>query len=274
MMKYDLHCHSTYSDGSLTPTELVELAKKRELSGLSITDHDTFHGYFEAINQGLDIIPGVEISAEFESKSIHVLAYAFDPRDPVFYDFCKTQRTRRLKRNLQMCQLLANHGMPLDESDIMATSDENHTYGRVHIALALVKKGYVTDLLDAFKRFIGGKGPCYVSGEKWSVAETIEAIHKAKGFAVLAHPHLIDSRALVHKLLELPFDGLEAYYSRFQLNVNERWVRLAQDKGLFVTGGSDFHGLPKPEVLLGQAVTPQAVFDQLKSHFYGLSRLS
>src|SRR5262249_4676912 len=134
-------------------------------------------------------------------------------------------------------------------------------------------KGYVSNLLEAFKRYIGTGCPCYVAGEKWSVKESIDAIHQARGFAVLAHPHLIASRKLTRRLLELPFDGLEAYYGRSLPNVHEHWVRLAKERGLFVTGGSDFHGLPKPEAALGSQTTPEEVFNQLQTHFYELSRL-
>lgn len=270
--KADLHCHSTYSDGSLSPTELVALAKEQNVSGLSITDHDSFSGFFEAENLGLDIIPGVELSTEFEKKSVHILGYAFNPKDQAFAEFCLKQRQDRLLRNREIIRLLSRQGLTLDEDDVVDSSDPNKTYGRVHIALALLKKGYIKEFHEAFRRYIGSNGSCYVAGNKCSTQEGIDAIHNASGKAVLAHPHILDSKSLTRRLLALNFDGIEAYYSRFLPNVNQHWVEVAQKKGLFVTGGSDFHGLPKPEVRLGATYCPQEVFDQLKAHYHELSR--
>lgn len=266
-MTYDLHSHTVYSDGSLTPHELIDLAKEKQLRGLSITDHDSFQGFFEAEHLGVPLLPGVEISAEFEKKSIHVLGYAFDPNDADFKEFCLQQRIWRRERLLQMCQLLTKNGMPLDEAEVVTTDDPNYTYGRVHIALALMKKGHIKSVSDAFKRLIGDKSASYVPGKKWSVQESIDAIHKAKGFAVLAHPHLIDSKSLSRRLIALNFDGIEAHYGRFAAQVNEHWVQKASARGMFVTGGSDFHGLPKPESYLGSASCPAAVFDMLMAHY-------
>lgn len=263
----DLHCHSTYSDGSLTPKELVQLAKEQGVSCLSITDHDSFSGFFEAVGEGLPILPGVELSSEFEEKSVHILGYAFDPLDTAFAQFCLDQRIARVERNRQIIALLAKEGMPLTEEEVMASSDPNKAYGRVHIALALLKRGYIKDFHDAFKRYIGSNCPCYVAGKKCTSLEAIEAIHRAKGKAVLAHPHLLYSRSLTRKLLQLPFDGLEAYYGRFLPNVNDHWAEVAQKKGWFATGGSDFHGLPKPEVRLGANFTPPEVFEMLYELF-------
>lgn len=266
-MTYDLHSHTVYSDGSLTPQELIALAKQKELLGLSITDHDSFQGFFEAEHLGMPLLPGVEISAEFEKKSIHVLGYAFNPYDAAFQQFCLQQRVWRRERLRQMCALLTKNGTPICEADVVSTDDPNYTYGRVHIALALLKKGHVKGVSDAFKRYIGDKSASYVSGQKWSVQESIDAIHKAKGFAVLAHPHLIDSKSLARRLIALNFDGIEAHYGRFVPQVNEHWVQKAVARGMFVTGGSDFHGLPKPESHLGSASCPASVFDMLMTHY-------
>lgn len=265
--KFDLHCHSVYSDGSLLPSELIALAKEKELSGLSITDHDSFQGFFDAEKLGMPLLPGVEISAEFEKKSIHVLGYAFNPHDAAFQEFCLRQRVWRRERLRQMCALLTKNGTPLTDADVVTTDDPNYTYGRVHIALALMKQGHVKSVSDAFKRYIGDRSPSYVSGQKCSVQEAIDAIHKAKGFAVLAHPHLIDSKSLARRLIALNFDGIEAHYGRFVAQVNDHWVQKANARGMFVTGGSDFHGLPKPESYLGSASCPEPIFNMLLAHY-------
>ncbi|MBS0634425.1 MAG: PHP domain-containing protein, partial [Verrucomicrobia bacterium] len=247
-MTYDLHCHSHFSDGNLSPKELVALAKEKNVTNICITDHDSFQSFFDVPDLPF---PGIELSCDFEQKSIHVLAYAFNPYDPQFQQFCLQQRIWRVERLIEMCAKLTKLGTPLEPSDVMATDDPNYTIGRVHIALALMKKGYVKTVYDAFKRYIGDRSPGYVSGQKCSVEEAIEAIHKAKGFAVLAHPHLIDSKSLVRRLLSCKFDGLEAYYARFTQQVNEHWVEKAKARSMFVTGGSDFHGVAKPDSFLG-----------------------
>jgi len=264
MKRYDLHCHSIYSDGSLTPKELAALAKSVDLAGLAITDHDSFDSFFELQKEGIDCIPGIELSCEFEQKSIHILGYSFDPHDAAFAAFCQKQRDFRRERLVKMCELLTLNGLALTVDDVATSDDPRISYGRVHVAFALVKKGYITSPLDAFKRYIGDKAPCYVAGKRCSVEEGIAAIHAAKGFAVLAHPHLIDSKSLVRRLLKQKFDGLEAYYSRFSYEANKAWVDRAQEKGLFVTGGSDFHGAVKPDLPLGISFCPEDVFQMLQ----------
>ncbi|MCE5294998.1 MAG: PHP domain-containing protein [Chlamydiales bacterium] len=271
-MKYDLHCHSIYSDGSLTPRELIALAQEKELSGISITDHDALQGFYDAEHLGFPILPGVELSADFENTSIHVLGYAFSPKDPEFLQFCLQQRVWRLERLKAICDNLTKNGTPISYEEVVTVDDPSYTYGRVHIALQLIKNGYVKNVPEAFKRYIGDKSPNYVSGKKCSVQEAIDAIHKAKGFAVLAHPHLIDSKSMARRLIALNFDGIEAHYARFVPNVNDAWVQKAKARGMFVTGGSDFHGLPKPESHLGSASCPQDVFEKLYTHY--LSHIS
>lgn len=264
--RYDLHCHSVYSDGSLLPQEVVALAKDKQLSGISLTDHDTFSGYFDIQNCGLTVIPGIELSCEFEQKSIHVLGYSFDPGSCDFQQFCLNQRIWRRERLVKMCQLLSQSGTEIDANEVMKNPDPSYTYGRVHIALELMRKGYIKTVGDAFKRYIGDRSPCYVPGRRCSVQEAIDAIHKAGGFAVLAHPHLIDSKSLVRRLLALNFDGIEAYYGRFTQQQNDHWAHRAKEKGMFVTGGSDFHGLPKPDSHLGCALCPEDTFQKLLHH--------
>ncbi len=267
MKRYDLHCHSTYSDGTMTPQELVRLACEKELSGISITDHDTFQAYFDVVDAPISVIAGIEISAEFEQKSVHVLGYAFNPHDQEFQDFCLRQRVWRRERLSKMCELLTKQGAPLDPAFVMTSDDPNYTWGRVHVAVALIKKGYVADVGQAFKRYIGDKAPCYVSGNKCSVQEAIDAIHKAGGYSVLAHPHLIDSKSFTRRLLAHNFDGIEAYYGRFGKQENEHWAKKAEARGMFVTGGSDFHGTVKPESFLGSSFAPEGTVQKfLEGH--------
>lgn len=267
----DLHCHSTCSDGSLTPKELILLAKENGLSGLSITDHDSVAAYPEAQKfakeVGLALIPGVEFSAEHKTHSVHILGYSFDPSNSSLLALCQRHEQRRKNRNQAILARLAKSNMQIDEEEVIAIAkgdfpDTPHTIGRPHIALAMTKKGYVASPQDAFKLFIGDGKSCFVQGEQISVEETIDVLHQANGFAVIAHPHLLKNVS-IEALLEFPFDGIECYYAQFAAWQNERWLKIAQEKSKLITGGSDFHGLLKPSIPLGSSWVDETRFKAL-----------
>ena len=270
-MTADLHCHSTYSDGTCSPKELVALAKEKGLAGLSITDHDTIEGFFEAyqyaVSQNILLIPGVEISTQYRNESVHVLGYSFDPKNSCLAAFCAVHRERREKRNAMILEKLKQKGMLLSMEEIKALSPNADTYGRPHIALAMVERGYVKNIVSAFNQFLGTNRSCYVAGEKWTVPEAIEAIHQAKGKAVLAHPHLLRKKALINYLLSLAFDGIEGYYSGHFYYTSEKWIEEAEKRKWLITGGSDFHGTIRPDVPFGASYTPENTFSILYEHF-------
>lgn len=277
-MMNDLHCHSYYSDGSCSPRELIDLAIDLDLTGLSITDHDTVDAYQTAVpyaqEKGLKLIPGVEFSSGFNETSIHVLGYSFIPDNPIILNFCKRHEKRRKQRNRAILDLLVKHQMPIDEHELIRPVQGvfPKSIGRPHIALQMVKKGYVKDMNEAFKKYLGDNKPCYIPGDYFSTAETIDVIHQANGIAVLAHPHLIDRRRVVNQLLELEFDGIEAYYARFPLSQCQKWITKAEERSWLITGGSDFHGTVKPHNMLGSSWTPQETFDFLYSTYHSNSQ--
>ena len=157
--------------------------------------------------------------------------------------------------------------MTISEEDIHFHTDNlKHTIGRPHIAQAMKRKGYVSSIQEAFHKYIGDGRPCYASGGYFSVEETLDIIHQAKGLAVIAHPHLIVKTHTVHDLLEMPFDGIEGYYARFPFRQNERWIKIGMNKNWIITGGSDFHGDIKPNIDLGMSWTPQETFKILHDH--------
>lgn len=269
----DLHCHSTCSDGMLTPQELIELAKKIGLSALSITDHDTIDAYPIAIplaqQHGITLIPGVEFSTVLEETSIHILGYGMALDNPDLLDLCHKHKNRRQARNQAILDLLTKHGMPLTLDDVFTSSPSiNHqgkgSIGRPHIALAMVAKGYVADVKEAFTKYIAENKPCYSQGVLFSVEETIDIIHSAGGVAVIAHPHLIKNNHLVNLLLQMPFDGIECYYWKCHPHQNERWLKIAKHKNLLITGGSDFHGDIKPNLELGSSWIGEEHFNALQ----------
>lgn len=269
----DLHCHTTCSDGSLTPEEIIRLAISTGLSGLSITDHDSIAAYAKAAplanELGIPLISGVEFSASFEGVGIHLLAYAFPLDSGVILEFCQQHAQRRIARNRAIMEKLDEYGFFIKEEDVyslVGSSDAQKSWGRPHIAQAMVKKGYVKDAAEAFYKYIG-EGKCaYTAGKTFSVQETLEVIHAAKGLAVLAHPMLIEKKRLVKELLRMPLDGIEAYYSRLPLDQQQPWIEIGKNRGWLVTGGSDFHGDAKPHITLGCSWVGEEVFHQLQRH--------
>lgn len=269
-MRVDLHCHSTFSDGTLTPNEMLDHAHELNLQGLSITDHDTIDAYTpeffqKAGDMGLIVIPGVELSSDFQGHSVHILGYGYDLEDIKFNRFIRKIQERRNRRNEEIIQRLEGKGFSMPMEELVDGPFGMHVIGRPHIAKLMVKKGYVRSIQEAFNGYLKDDGECFVAGEKFSSEEIIIQIKKAKGKAILAHPHLIKPRSLVSKLLKLPFDGLEGYYGRFPPHIEQKWVQIGKEKGWIITGGSDFHGWVKPETILGSSWIDGSVVDELLS---------
>ncbi len=260
----DLHCHSTCSDGTDSPSEILQLAKSLGLSGLSITDHDTLAAYTEeffaeAKDLGLTILVGVEFSADYNRQSVHILGYGVDPASTVMRQMEKRHKERRLHRNRAIVKKLYEKGLPID------SLPEKGVVGRPHIAQKMVEKGYVKNVNEAFHKYLGDGKSCYIVLDTISVEETLEAIHEAGGLAFIAHPHLAPSQRLVKELLKLPFDGLECYYGTFFSHEEQRWVQLAKNKNLLISGGSDYHGKIKPRISLGSSWVDKSTFAKIAS---------
>lgn len=263
MFRADLHCHSTCSDGSLTPEELILLAKEKGLSALSITDHDTIGAYQTeflrfAETQEILVCPGVEFSSSFKSKSIHVLGYAFPIPNPIIEKFCLEHYQRRKRRNLNILEKLRRFRMPIEEQEL--SNFNIPVVGRPHIAKLMVEKGYVKDVKEAFQKYIGDNKPCYDPGPAFSVEQTISILHEGGGKAFIAHPHLIKYKNVIKYLLSLPFDGIECYYARFSPAQEKKWLDIAKEKNLMISGGSDFHGSFKPGIELGSSWVDEETF--------------
>lgn len=280
----DLHCHTTCSDGTASPEEIIQAAAILKLSGLAITDHDTIDAYAEAVplakKLGIELISGVEFSAMHNDVSVHILAYSFPLVSPLIKDFCARHNERRTHRNREILKLLTQHGMPLNDEDVLAvisehflksTSPIHATIGRPHIALTMLKKGYIHSIQEGFNKYLGEGKCCYTPGESFSVQETIDIIHNAKGLAVIAHPHLISHPSTLKQLLTMNFDGIECYYARFPKESQERWLKIAKHRQWLVTGGSDYHGTIKPNNPLGASWVDEERFRILQNHFQEVS---
>lgn len=264
-MKYiDLHTHSTTSDGTYTPTELVNYAFKKGLSAIALTDHDTVDGIKEAQNaakklqeegHSFTLIPGVEISAGFMSRDIHILGLYIDPENEKLRKTLAKAVAERDERNEKMAANLRAIGFEIYVEEMKA-DDPNSIITRAHFAKMMVKKGYCSTINDVFKKYLDNDKPCYVKREYISPEDTIALIRQAGGVPVLAHPLLYhlsqpEIEALVKRLKGAGLEGIEAIYSN-NISNEEAYVRsLAHHFDLAITGGSDFHGSVKPDIDLG-----------------------
>jgi len=275
----DLHAHTTASDGSLTPTELVRKAAEIGLSALAVTDHDTLGGLAEALvaaaDLGLELVPGVELSVEDEGGRFHLLGYDFDPTNAALGEKLATLRANRADRNERMGRKMLELGLPVTMADVRAEAGEDaEVIARPHFAQALIKKGIVRSVSEAFDRYLASGKPLYLLKEVLTPREAIALLHEAGGVAVMAHPGLVplSASALANRVASLAesagLDGLEAYYSQHTAADTERFLVLARRHDLLLTGGSDFHGLPKPHVPLGIVFegkpAPRALLDALR----------
>ena len=258
----DLHAHTTASDGSFTPTELVEAAHGLGLGALAVTDHDTLAGLGEARaaaqRVGLDLVAGVELSVEDDGGRFHLLGYGFDPANAALAETLTTLRRSRAARNDLMAARMSEMGLPVTMDDVRAEAGEDAlVIARPHFARALIKKGIVGSVAEAFEKYLSTGKPLYLPKEVLTPRDAIALIHGAGGVAVMAHPGLVplDEAAFDARVTSLAqkdgLDGIEAYYSQHSQADTDRFLALATRLGLLVTGGSDFHGTVKPHVPLG-----------------------
>ncbi|OIQ61711.1 PHP domain-containing protein [Neomoorella thermoacetica] len=241
----DLHTHTTASDGQLRPAKMVRLARERGLTALGITDHDTVSGLAEALaagrEVGLKVIPGIELSTEWEGREIHLLGYGLDWEQGELMAFLETMRQARQRRNLKIVARLRDLGYNLTMADV-AREAKGETTGRPHIAAALVQKGYLPSIDAAFKALLDRGRPAYVPRAKIPPSTAVKVILEAGGVPVLAHPGLSQADDIIPALVNSGLQGLEVYYPHHDPVTMERYLKLASRYDLVVTGGSDFHG--------------------------------
>jgi len=267
-MKYaDLHLHTIFSDGTYTPEELINQSQKSGLSAIAVVDHDTVDGITLAIaaaqESGIEVLPGVELSAEYKTQEVHILGYLIDHRDKSFLEKTASLRANRIERVHKIVAKLNALGIPLEAKSVFELAGSG-TVGRLHIARALVKEGFVKSIYEVFQKYIGDHGPAYVLGFRFSPQEAIEFIRKAGGVPVLAHPYTLNNDELILEFVKLGLMGLEVYYPEHSQGTVNFYLELARKNNLLVTGGSDCHGKAKPEVRIGSIKAPYALVEKLK----------
>lgn len=266
----DLHCHSCFSDGTDSPSDLIDHAIASGLSGLSITDHDTLAAYQQALEaaklRNFPLLSGIEFSAAYRGEPVHILGYAYALKSEAIASLCQRHKQRREERNARILKNLEKFGILINPAELNQQKLKG-SCGRPHIAAILMQRGIVSSIQEAFERFLGEGRAAYDPGDPVTVEETISAIKSGHGKAVLAHPHLLKRSTTVRAMLQMPFDGLECYYARFAPEQEKKWLDLANQRKWLITGGSDYHGTTKPYNTLGSSWVNQTVFDSLYTLF-------
>lgn len=254
----DLHTHTTASDGSMRPAELVLHARNAGLKAVAVTDHDTVEGLEEAAAEGskvgIEVLPGVEISADYE-KETHILGYFPNGNYSGIVDVLKQLKKNRDERNPKIIDKLNELGMNISMDEVTGEA-AGSVIGRPHIAAALLRKGYISSIQEAFEKYLAHGRPAYFKKDKLTPGESIGAINKAGGIPVLAHPismgyGIYRLEKLVAELQSYGLKGIECYYVDYDIEDRTNLLRIARMYDLLVTGGSDFHGRFKPDIKIG-----------------------
>ncbi len=273
----DLHVHSHKSDGTCSPAGLVSLALEKGLTAFALTDHDTADGLDEAIRaakgQPVTVIPGIEFSTCYQQHDIHVLGLAIDYKAPVFLSALAGFVASREQRNQRMCQKIQAYAHIDITYDKLKETFPGSVITRAHYARYLLEQGCVSDMPEAFRRYLGEQAPCFVPREKVTPIQAVRLIRDAGGVPVLAHPPLygMSETELDHLTAALAREGLagiEALYSTYTPGEEMHMKSLARQYGLLITGGSDFHGSNKPDIELGTGKGSLHVPDHILDDLY------
>lgn len=267
MPGFDMHVHSTASDGTISVKEIILSAINIGLDGIAITDHDTIGGLEEAVELGkklnFPVIPGIELSTEVAEQEIHILGYFIDFNLSWVKEKLKALQNARQTRIEKMVDKLKMLGYDVNKKEVFLYAG-NGSVGRPHVARILHEKGYTASLEDAFQRLIGRGCPAYVPRYKMTPEEAITFITKAKGVPVLAHPGLSQADRLILPLRDQGLKGIEVFHPDHSESDEAKYLNMAKKNQLLVTGGSDFHGSNRSN--LGSKYVPLSIWDELRGH--------
>lgn len=273
----DLHVHSTESDGTLTPEDLVAEAKKAGLAAFALTDHDTCQGVCKAMplaaSAGIELIPGIELSTDYHGKEVHIVGLYIDIENEQLLKKTAEYRKCRSERNALMVEALRKEGLSITMEELVAENPDC-VITRANIARFLYEHGQIKSVREAFDRYIGDHCKCYVGRLKVASTDAVRLIKEAGGTAILAHPLLYglsntNLQKMIDELKPVGLDGLEAIYSTYTTREEQQMKRLARENGLLISGGSDFHGSNKPDIALGRGrghlYIPYSVLETIKA---------
>ncbi|GAC1432598.1 MAG: PHP domain-containing protein [Candidatus Velthaea sp.] len=242
-MTVDFHSHTNESDGTLPPAELIASMRKRGVTVFSITDHDTMRAYDGVDAEGIRLVPGIEINTTWNGNDVHILGYGLPLGPSKLADTLEANRGHRRTRAEQMVAQLNAAGYPLTLEAVLAESGGGHALGRPHVAKALIRAGYVSDINDAFKKLLSHGGAGYVPSLHITPLEAIDIITRSGGVPVLAHPGRLKDEAILDDLAESGLVGLEVFYPTHTPPMISHYRKKATQYGLVMTGGSDFHDI-------------------------------
>lgn len=268
MAAADLHIHTYYSDSTSSPTEVIEDALKANVSCISITDHDVLDGIKPTIDaaqsSGVEVIPGIELSSEYEGKDIHILGYFVKFEEGIMKDKCEIFLDGRVNRMKQMIMNLKTVGINDITFEEVQVLTKSRAVGRAHLAWILQQKGHVSNFREAFDKYIGEDCPGWAPKFKQSPFEIIELIHQAGGLAVMAHPMLTQKDELISPMVKAGLDGLEVFYPNCTHSVVQFYSHLAKKYDLLLTGGSDAHGKAKNYTWVGKTTIDYSYIETMK----------
>ncbi len=275
-MKTDLHIHTYFSDGVYSPEKIIDTAIEVGLGAISITDHDNVLAYDVAkdyinnnnLGDKIQIIRGVEVNTLYKDYEVHILGYFMDVNNSDFKNLIKSQQQARIKQTKEILNLLhKKEGINIKFEDITKLVAKNGSIGRPHIARAITSVGGTTNVMDAYSKYIHINSPVYVQRKTVSPHDAVEIIYDAGGIPVIAHPHDLENAAegLIKDLVNYGLRGIEAYHRKHSPAMVEYFSSMAEDLGLIVTGGSDFHApnAMNGQIVLGKNFVPEWVYDKL-----------
>ena len=274
-MKSDLHIHTLYSDGVFSPEKIVDTAIAVGLQAIALTDHDNVLSYQVAKDylkkenkeDKLEIIQGIEVNTLYKNYEIHILGYFMDVNNSDFQNLLKIQQQARVKQTKEIISLLAKkEGIKIKFDDIKKQVAEGGSIGRPHIAKAITNAGGTSSVIEAYAKYIHDDSPVYVQRKTVTPQDAVEIIYDAGGVPVIGHPHDIDiAESLIKELMQYGLRGIEAYHRKHSPACVEYFSSMAEELGLIVTGGSDFHApnIMNGQIILGKNFVPEWVYDKL-----------
>ncbi len=266
IIEYDLHIHSNISDGTFSPYEAIELSQKKGLKGISITDHDDIsinNIKDHAEKHDLEYIYGIEFSTD--TANLHILGYNLDTESAELKTFLDNEKSKREEAIKEMCKKTAEHGIPIEFEELKKI--KTRSLGRPHLAQIMIEKGYVSNLYEAFQKYLKNSKPIFVDYEKHNYKYILDIIIKSNGIPILAHPGMLRNeffQFFINKAIKNGLMGIEAYYPRHSEKQVSYFKKIAKENDLVITGGSDFHGVIKPDINIGDAGISREEFKKFK----------